>query len=147
MRYIQASNIDDVCKTLLLKLIKKKQEADIKEKHKTIWYIVSYFVLLCISIFLAVDLIWPNWPSVSKMITIFLHETSYFLMILLSIGLFGFSRIKEKKFDEAEDEYDELRIEIIKRSEELWQGELWTIRNDIFQYLDNTYDINLYHES
>ncbi|WP_070121174.1 DUF2663 family protein [Bacillus marinisedimentorum] len=52
------------------------------------------------------------------------------------------------KEDMAKEEYENLRIEIISRSEEFWKTEdQWKERAEVFRYLKDFYEINLFHEN
>lgn len=52
-----------------------------------------------------------------------------------------------KKHEEAEDDYENLRTEIIERCEELWsEPDEWNSRHHVFAYLEREHDINLYYK-
>lgn len=67
---------------------------------------------------------------------------------LLAIGLIAcFFRLRHvtAKYEEADDDYEALRCELIERSTELWPKlDQWEGRDRYFAYLENEYDINLY---
>lgn len=68
-------------------------------------------------------------------------------MLLLACMMFIVLRLLalQKKVDKAEDELEELREELIERSEDLWkQDEHWSTRKKVFDYILSVYGINLY---
>lgn len=72
------------------------------------------------------------------------------ILWLFGLGLlFGFFRLQHvsKKYEEADDDFEELRCELIERSEELWsEPEEWRNRHHIFTLLEEEYGINLFHK-
>jgi succinate dehydrogenase hydrophobic anchor subunit len=69
---------------------------------------------------------------------------------LLFLGLIvGFFRLQyvTKEYEEADEDYEALRTELIERSEELWSEPVeWQNRHRVFAFLEEEYDINLYHK-
>lgn len=70
----------------------------------------------------------------------------WLLLLGLIIGFFRFQHVT-KEYEEADDDYEELRTELIERSEELWSEPVeWKNRHRVFAFLEEEYDINLYHK-
>lgn len=82
--------------------------------------------------------------------TAFLSVFSDPYLCLFGMGLFlGFVRLQyvSKKYEDADDDFEELRCEIIDRGEELWsEPEEWRNRYHIFSLLEKEHDINLFHK-
>ncbi|HET7657904.1 MAG TPA: DUF2663 family protein [Bacillales bacterium] len=70
--------------------------------------------------------------------------------MIFSIGLIaGLIRLRHvsKEHEDADDDFEELRLELIERSEEFFsQQEQWHNRHHVFNYLQKEYDINLFHK-
>ncbi|HET7578587.1 MAG TPA: DUF2663 family protein [Bacillales bacterium] len=72
-----------------------------------------------------------------------------FLWILAAALLFGFFHLQHvsKKYEDADEDFEELRCELVDRSEELWSDpEQWKNRHHVFLYLEKEYRINLFHK-
>lgn len=71
------------------------------------------------------------------------------ILLLAACLLFGFMQIQYygKKYQEADDDYEALRYDLIERSEESWPDPVqWRNRHVVFAFMEETYDINLYHK-
>ncbi|MFC7391533.1 DUF2663 family protein [Scopulibacillus cellulosilyticus] len=52
-----------------------------------------------------------------------------------------------KNYDDADEDYDELRKEVIDRNYELWYEQIdWKGKSEVLEFLDKEKDINLYHK-
>ncbi len=71
------------------------------------------------------------------------------LMFLMALAVqYAMLLTYKMKEDMAKEDYENLRIEIISRSEEFWKNEeQWRERAEVFRYLKDVYDINLFHEN
>ena len=140
------NNLDHVTKQIILNLIDKKM--------KYLKYKKVHFILLLISItFSFVTFYYFYHSAVNQSFSMLdflmiLSRQKYF-MILLFIGfsLFGSVKIFSEKMASSEKEFHDLRCEIIDKSGDLWPGEQWDIRHNIFALLKSKYNINLYHQS
>lgn len=135
-------SLSKVGKVLIEEIIARKLEEKKAEKSLYRW---SYTAIASAMIFGGYILYYlhPNER--------FLHAmtTDIFMMILFGILAVSLLQVKisKDKLAKAEEEYDLLREEMIERAEEIWNSdELWKFRDEVYEKLKETYDVNLYHK-
>ncbi|WP_171016932.1 DUF2663 family protein [Pseudalkalibacillus caeni] len=144
---LKQSNLSEVTIVMLEKLVERKQEEQ-KYKKSTrsyglilLAYLFSaalyyYFVLLQGDGLLNID----YWMGL-------MGKVIFWPLLAILIAVLVLMHTAQRKLKKAEDDYESLRAEIIDRCEELWQGEdLWERRGTVFDFLQQNYDINLYHK-
>ncbi|WP_059103507.1 DUF2663 family protein [Shouchella shacheensis] len=68
-------------------------------------------------------------------------------VLLVLAGALARLTTLSKKAKKKENEYDDLRAEVIERSEELWyDDDDWAERASVFAAMKERHDINLYHK-
>lgn len=93
------------------------------------------------------------WYEIQKSTSFFVNELSSrsapMLLILFISSIVTYFQLRKfsKKSKKAEDEYESLRLEILDRSDELFEGQQqWESRHVVFKYLKKEHDINLYYK-
>ncbi|KMM38121.1 DUF2663 family protein [Guptibacillus hwajinpoensis] len=130
---------------LLQELVERKNdEKHFKAKSLFYGYVLTFLILIIGAIFLyeleRSTALFVR--SVSPTTTPFLSVT-----ILMSIAAFYQLRKFNKKCKKAEDEFESLRLEVLDRSDELFEGQIqWENRDDVFKYMKETHDVNLYYK-
>ena len=103
---------------------------------------ISLFILLIGLLFFGFD--WTGYGLLGLPI----HVKGSFGMLLFVCAAAGVARLMHvtKKTDKADHEFEELREELIQRSEDFWKDDHnWKQRETIFKQLVERYDINLFH--
>ncbi|WP_085523517.1 DUF2663 family protein [Tuberibacillus sp. Marseille-P3662] len=144
-RMVQKGELSGYTYDLLVKL---KENKDKEQQLKHVRNIFG-FVMLAIY-FLALYYIYHHLLG---SYTNLQQLTDLFANTFVVIGLFGIAvgsvawKILNDKHDDADDDYNTLRAEMIDRSEELWGSELQgDHRTKVCRKLQKDYDINLFHK-
>lgn len=128
---------------LLQDLVERKNsEKQNKAKSQTYGYFLA-FILLAMG-----GLVWYELDHSTSFFISELSMRSLPIMLIIS-GVITYFQLRKysKKSKKAEDEFESLRLEIIDRSDELFKDQQqWESRHDVFDYLKETYDINLYYK-
>lgn len=131
----------NVVSVILAELVKRKQiwVAMEKEKVKWTWLI---FISLALFLYHLYDM------TIDHYVFHTILDKSYMTVVFIIIGV-SYIQISYfiKKCKKAEQQFEELRIDIIERNTELWEkDEYWKQREAIFARMKEKYDINLYHK-
>ncbi len=142
MKLNEDRQLSNVGKYLIAEIIERKAEEVRAEKILNRW---SYTSIICLVIGGCYFLV-NFYYSYS-----FIHVLANDFFMFCIIALFGISLLQVKlaknKLDKAEDDYDQLRSEMIERSEEIWNTEeLWKERDYVYEQLKKKFDVNLYHK-
>ncbi|WP_377888758.1 DUF2663 family protein [Alkalihalobacillus sp. R86527] len=135
----------DVTLVLLNELVERKLEEK-QYKAKSQYYGYAFMLLLVASGSL---MVYQLQVTTSVLWEVFSFSKAPFIVILLMLTGFVYYLLRRvtKKLKKAEDELDSLRLEVIDRSEELWKNESqWEKRHDVFSYMKENYDINLFYK-
>ncbi|MED3646752.1 YpbF family protein [Halalkalibacterium halodurans] len=138
------NRVTDVTYVMIEELIVRKEKWDKLEKQLRFWSVLGLaFLLLGI-----IHVIVLTTSTHTTYLLQFISGNQTFLFVLLGVALSFFQmQFVHKKAEKAETEYEELRKELVERSVELWDTEpLWQKRNETFQHLKDTFDINLYYK-
>ncbi|MCA0990819.1 DUF2663 family protein [Guptibacillus hwajinpoensis] len=130
---------------LLQELVERKiVEKQYKAKSQSYGYILA-FLLVSMGCFF--------WYELENSTSFFVNELTFntipMLLILVISSVVTYFQLRKfsKKTKKAEDEYESLRLEILDRSDELFEGQKqWESRHVVFKYLKEEYDINLYYK-
>lgn len=138
-------NSSKVAGVMLDELISRQRKFNRMEKARIIW---ATFVFVCLAILLFFCYQFLTWhhPSIySNLLSLINEPQMFFLLLLLVIGFIQL-RYFVKKSTKAEDEFEELRKELIERNAELWEDDLlWEKREAVYSYMKDVHGINLYH--
>lgn len=139
---------DPATKQMLQNLVERKRKYDrLKSQHQLILFVAVSFS--CFYFYYVYRLIYlPHFHSVTALFSAFFDDrfNPFFLFALLAV--YGLTGIWKRKADEAEEEFEALRREIIDKSKDLWDdGGSWKKRHIVFEIMKNHFDINLYHEN
>lgn len=138
---------DPATKKILENVVKRKKKFDFyKQRHnKTIWITVLLVSIFFIYIYFTVAK--PYSYSFAAMFSAFVNDTNNLLLLVVTVGMYGYMNLLKGKMDKAEKEFHDLRCEIVDRSKDLWRKEeAWNNRHLVFEMMKKQYDINLYHE-
>ncbi|HEX7065868.1 MAG TPA: DUF2663 family protein [Bacillales bacterium] len=137
--------LPEVTTKLLIELVDRKEEA--KRCKTSVMKVTLFLIVLVIVLLFYIFVVKQGALShfSSGMFPSILSDPFVWLLV---IGLIvGFFRLKQvtRKYEEADDDYEALRCELIDRSEELWPKlAYWDIRHHLFEHLETEYEINLY---
>ncbi|WP_257347757.1 YpbF family protein [Pseudalkalibacillus decolorationis] len=109
-------------------------------------FVVIFFTFLYVY-FYKLRLVQQSFFSTKGMFEFIIQDKLLLVMTVAGltclIQLFAY----KKKHQKAENEYEELRKTTIERGEELWEKPVpWKHRHEVFDWLKNEHDINLYHK-
>mgnify|MGYP001177949011 CR=1 FL=1 len=139
---------DQATKQLLQLAVNKKRKFDKFKKYHLYsvwWTVISAFIFLY---YINETVIEPYDDSFQVMISVFVDHPFHLYMVLIIGGSFGGMNVLKKKKTKAEDEYHELRREIVDRSKDLWKHEVaWKKRHLVLDMMKKEFNINLYHET
>ncbi|MGG1691574.1 YpbF family protein [Bacillus ginsengihumi] len=138
---------DEATKQMLQHVVDRKYKFErLKKKHQLIlWTSILYTFLWSFCLFYF--FVRPYSYTLFELFEVVFNHQLYIFSLLLIVCLWGMSKILFDKKEKAEKEFQDLRCEIIDRSKDLWKGEAWKKRHEIFEMMKTQYDINLYHES
>ncbi|MCO7126743.1 YpbF family protein [Sporolactobacillus shoreicorticis] len=147
--YRDKGRISGITFTILMELIKRKKEKDKWKRREAV-------LGLCLTLFASIGIIsiffiYPGTlNSMHHLHTMISRPSSWAFLILCGTFLFFFTYCHGERED-AEDDYDELREEVIDREKELWlkdQPDQFgdTVRYGILRYLKKEFDINLFYK-
>ncbi|MET3504494.1 DUF2663 family protein [Halalkalibacter oceani] len=132
---------------LMNELVARKQKWEDVEKAKSRW---SLFLLGCLAllVFAVYRLFIESGAASSTRLISVLTTDPFFIgaAVLCAIGYWQL-RFFSKKEDKAEKEYEELRLDIIARSPELWEDDRsWKKREQTYAFMKRVHGVNLYHK-
>ncbi|MFT8312436.1 MAG: DUF2663 family protein, partial [Sporolactobacillus sp.] len=144
--YHDNGRISGITLTILTELIKRKKEKD-KWKHR------EAIFGLCLTLFAGIGIgytffIHPGMlESMRDLRMLISRPASWIFLMICAVFLLFFTYCHGERED-AEDDYDDLREEIIDRTEELWMNDQPdqlgnTARYGILRHLKKEFDINL----
>ncbi|TCP31676.1 uncharacterized protein DUF2663 [Scopulibacillus darangshiensis] len=130
---------------ILLKLIKRKDKEAKYKKIRTFWgfsLIIIYTILLYYLFYFKL-----SGSSQLHQLSSILADPFVLLLAIVAIGLTVIWVTIQKKYDDADDDYNDLRKEVIDRHFELWYKQLdGRGKREVLALLDKKKDINLYHK-
>ncbi len=131
---------------VLLEELVERKNAEIQFKGKSQFY---GYVLSCLLLGIGCLL----WYELEKNSSLFVNGFSPslmpFFMLMVSLSIVAYFQLRKiaKKCKKAEEEFESLRLEILDRSDELFEGQLqWQNRHAVFKYLKDQHEINLYYK-
>ncbi|HEU5138951.1 MAG TPA: DUF2663 family protein [Bacillales bacterium] len=140
-------DLPEITIKLLSELVDRKEEA---KRCKTGVMKVTLFLIVLFAVLLFYTFVVKQGVLSHLSSGMFPSILSDPFIWLLVIGMvIGFFRLKQvtRKYEEAEDDYEALRCELIDRSEELWPKlDYWKNRHHLFKHLEMEHEINLYHK-
>lgn len=139
---------DEATKMMLQKVVDKRRKyTRLKGQHLIVLWLTSIIACLFF-LYVYETIIQPYGYSFAAMFSAFIQKTEHLYMLFVFIGGYGTMNLLRTKRDDAEQEYDELRCEIIDKSSDLWcDKDAWKQRHRVYEMMLQKYDINLYHES
>ena len=136
------SNISNV---LIEQVIHYKRKEEKAKQCVNFW---GAFVLVVLAIFLLIS--WYFNRSLDLTLSNILYSIrNVFSLAAIVCIVFGIGKLMfaKKDYEKAEDEFEQLREEIIDRQEQLWDtAERWENRSELFTEIDKQYGINLFHK-
>lgn len=137
--------LSHVTATILHKLIEHKTAKVASHKKVIVWG-SCFFSLLLVSIILLFFTVQHTFTA-DQLIHIVGKSSFTWLFVGITMLTYLKFRTGRKVYDQQKEEFDALRIEVIRRSPELWCSDVqWENRHIVFEYLDEHFDINLYYE-
>jgi hypothetical protein len=141
--------IPGITYTILTELIKRKQKKNIWKRREAAASLS--LIACCGSLILYVFFFHPESLSSMKGFHTLISRPGVLLILFLSvlfIIVFIFCRGER---EDAEDDFDDLRDEVIDRADELWPKEQVDFKGDtaryvIMNYLKKNFDINLFYK-
>lgn len=148
MSYIDNNPIDQVTKHMIEQLIsRKKQLKKMQQLHLIILLITFIFTLVAIIYFYYQLSINYSETIIDFFFNIVTSPSNLSLFIILSC-CFASLKFVSEQVQKLDDDFDNLRIEIIEKSPDLWRSdEAWQNRHEIFEKISEKFDINLYYEN
>ncbi|MCM3713638.1 YpbF family protein [Alkalihalobacillus oceani] len=132
---------------LMNELVARKQKWEGVEKAKSRW---SLFLLGCLALLVfAVYRLFIESGAASSTRLISVLTTDPFFIGAAGLCAIGYWQLRffSKKEDKAEKEYEELRLDIIARSPELWEDDRsWKKREQTYAFMKRVHGVNLYHK-
>jgi hypothetical protein len=137
-----------VALTMVNELIERRRVEAHLDAAKMIW---GSLLLVCLpTLFIYIQVRYPLFIEQFYFADIEKAISSDWVFAVMSLfTVVGSIRMYQlqKKYEEAEEEYESLRHEFIDRCEELFaEPEQWDYRHHVFAHLEQQCDINLYHK-
>ncbi|TSB46877.1 DUF2663 family protein [Alkalicoccobacillus porphyridii] len=129
-----------VAKVIIYELIDRKKNVTKLERLRN-WTSVALLLLLAALLFLGLD------SAQVGILGLPFQLTTYGIYIVVGVVIILIRLLHlQKKAEKADNDFEELRGELIERAEELWkQDEGWQKRKLVFQHVLTDYGINLYY--
>ncbi|GEB77104.1 DUF2663 family protein [Sporolactobacillus inulinus] len=147
--YRDNGQISGVLFTILTEMIKRKK---VKERWARREAAAGISLMLCAGIVI-VSTFLLNARAIRSIHDFYMRITqpfsvSFLLLSLLFLLVFSYTHSER---EDADDDYDDLKDEIIERTDELWPSEEVdvqsdTIRFNVLTYLKKEFDINLFYK-
>ncbi len=144
---IELPYTDESTKKVLAELVKKKQKYASSSRLFFISLMSSFFLLMGIWYFGYQTLKHLQLSSIIEMFQMMISDRWVYALIILLLFVASWSVVAKRQSDKLEDEFHQLRIEIIENSSDFWQDESWENRHKVFAQLQEKFDINLYYIS
>ncbi|AST92280.1 MULTISPECIES: DUF2663 family protein [Sutcliffiella] len=138
---------DKATKQTLQLLVDKKRKFEKFKKRELMWRSAT---LLSVGLFIVYIyyFVISGVSSYSIAFSYFFDREIHFYIVMFIGFQIGMVKYLLYKKDKAEKEYQDLRKETVKRSDDYWkQKEEWKSRHEVFEMMKKEFDINLYHES
>ncbi|MFC4617841.1 DUF2663 family protein [Camelliibacillus cellulosilyticus] len=137
--------ITEVTYQILIRLVKRKDKKEIYKHWKFLIGCVLLLIYGAVLYYLFIGFA-NTEPNPAMIAFIFDNHRLWQLGFVLLVSLFVWKFIN-KKYDDADDDYEDLRKEIIDRGDELWFRQMDTqVRAEVLEILDAKLKINLYHK-
>ncbi|RBW70318.1 DUF2663 family protein [Bacillus taeanensis] len=137
--------VPEVALELLKTLVERKQKEEHYEKELIKWGITVFVFLLLGFIYICVTGL-PLLISFSQLTKVLFDPIVWIIGAAAMFSYYKLNKCK-KTCKKAEEEFEKLRLEIIKRTGELWSDEKqWESRHFVFEFMKSHFHINLYHE-
>ncbi|HET7629229.1 MAG TPA: DUF2663 family protein [Bacillales bacterium] len=138
--------VSEVTRNVLKELIERKQELNRCRKHTlrgSVCMLTGVASLFLYALATKGSLLSDfSFASLQQMF----RDPLIWGLTLFVLAAYLYLRAVSIKAKEADDEYEELREEIIERLEELFgEPDAWKHRHLVFRRLEQGHDINLYH--
>ena len=132
-----------IVETMLEELIARHQSFQKLEKTRNIWAIIM-IIFSVFMLFISNEILMIK-SEPNQIFTQITNEPRFIFLLFLVMLLFSQFHFLTKKTLKAEKDFEELRIEIIERSNELWESDiLWEKRHEVYTYMKKVHNINLY---
>lgn len=138
---------DQATKRMIKNLIERKLKFDRYKNLHLFLLTITCLYCLALSYVCYKYVIIPDELSAVEAISSIIGTTYFTYLFIVGAILFGSVKIFYERKEKAEQEYQDLRCEIIDKSRDLWQEDSWSDRYQIFEQIKMEYDINLFHES
>lgn len=133
---------------MLQELVERKRKYDALKATGNKFRLLTFILFALYLIYLTIFVIQPYSHSFETLISIYLNNSFHLVSLLIIITGYSIVLFYDKKVKKAENEYDDLRCEIIRKSSELWpQPNLWNKREKVYEVMKREFDINLYYEN
>ncbi|MGA9289160.1 MAG: DUF2663 family protein [Anaerobacillus sp.] len=130
---------------LLQELVERKHnEKEYKAKTLFYGYVLTFLIIMIGGI-----LVYELEKSTAFLVQSISAKTTPLLSLFFAMSIVAFYQLRKftKKCKKAEDEFESLRLEVLDRSDELFEGQnQWENRHSVFSYMKETFDINLYYK-
>jgi hypothetical protein len=137
--------VPEVGLQLLKTLVERKQREEYYEKQLTKWGITVFVFLFLGFLYIFVKGL-PLLVNFSELSKVLYDPIIWMITAAIIFSYYKLSKCK-KSCKKAEEEFEKLRLEIIKRTGELWSDEKqWENRHFVFEFMKSHFHINLYHE-
>lgn len=140
--------VDDIATVILTDLIQANEKVKKREKSEKQWRMTTLVTFTTFLIAFLFNSVLHDWPDVVKMTEALLTNQINLVFLIVTIGSYGFLQMKMKKLDKAETDFDQLRRELVRRSEEFWPfPNKLDDKQKVYAWMKQQYGINLYYEN
>ena len=137
--------VPEVTLTILRQLVQRKAKQDALKRKLVWWGMIFLSCIVFASIFVTMQL--HSVSTGERTYNDLMKSPSLWGVALAVFGTYWQFFLTRKSFEEAEEEYEALRMDVLNRSTELWSTEeQWEMRHLVFEFMKEQFDINLYYE-
>ncbi|OIJ15891.1 hypothetical protein BKP35_02565 [Anaerobacillus arseniciselenatis] len=145
-QFLKTMNISEEIKATLMSLMKKKEKEKKAEKklNKVGFTTIGVIILFTVYFYFKIKVSGGLGASALSFI---LSDIMILIFIVSLMFLIFYMFEVKRKFDKAEKDVDKIRDDLIDRSSIIWRSpEERKLRYEVYKYLKDKQDINLFHK-
>ncbi|WP_461202627.1 DUF2663 family protein [Anoxybacillus sp. TBDG-1] len=139
--------LDEVTKAILKRVMAHKKEWNDMKKRMQLSFILFLLSLALFGLYMYQTFVISHRTSIERIMMALINDERTFSFAVFVGSLAWLVFFYKKKSDKAEQDFHALRCEFIQKSSELLPERAWEKRHVLYEWMRETYDIQLYHEN